>query len=84
MPSDASAGAGLPSHAKAASDLVTTAPTDARSKDPANSTPYPAVPDAVMTGERSSTEPIRAVRSTSVRSGSGPERTEVDPTRRGG
>ncbi len=52
-------GAGLPSHANAASDLVTSAPIDARSNAPASSTPYPAVPDAVMTGEANSTVPIR-------------------------
>ncbi len=58
-----SRGAGLPSHANAASDLVTTAPTDARSKAPASSTPYPAVPEAVITGDDNVTAPMRVVRS---------------------
>ena len=52
-----SRGAGLPLHSNAASDLTTTAPSSARSNDPASSVPYPAVPDAVITPLRSVTDP---------------------------
>ena len=51
-------GLGLPAHGSTESDFTTTAPSSDRSKYAANSAPWPAVPDAVITGFGSVTEPI--------------------------
>ena len=51
---DARRGAGLPAHSNAASDFTTTAPSAARSRYGASSAPWPAVPDASITGDGSS------------------------------
>ena len=57
-------GGGFPGQGSAESDFTTTAPSAARSKYAASSAPWPEVPDAVITGFGSSTEPIEVVRST--------------------
>ncbi len=50
-------GGGLPAHGSTDSDFTTTAPRPARSTCRASSSPWPAVPDAVITGWRSATDP---------------------------
>ena len=54
-------GAGLPGQGSADSDLTTTAPSDPRSTKRPSSSPWPAVPDAVMIGPSRVTEPTWVV-----------------------
>src|SRR5439155_5156543 len=59
-------GAGLPPHASADTDFVTTAPSADKSMYRANSSPCPAHPDAVITGCVRETEPTPVRRSTDM------------------
>src|SRR5664279_3909875 len=58
-------GAAFPGHGSTDRDLTTTAPSSDRGKYACSSSAWPAVPEAVITGLGSSTEPRRTERSTS-------------------
>jgi len=60
-------GAGLPGHGEWYNDFTTTAPIAERSMYGANSAACPAVPDAVITGWASVTDPMRTGSTTDAR-----------------